>query len=532
MLGHHHQTQGASPMSAPEVSAQDQEQHSPPQGLLSCILRWYDGDAPGLLHLRNVDYQEFGNTLNKLWKEGIKIRFDWDQNSGTVTIRSPLTFYEKVGVWVALVVKDAINKKLEQVAICGRPFVVPGGSSEVMVGHSPQVAMEYRSRVQPDQSLYLLQADEVEEEPSPPQSLLSCILRWYDEGAPGLLHLRNVDFNGFGSTFEGLRFDWDQSTGTVTVRSPPTLYEIVGGWFSRTPVDAINEKLAQVAICGRPSVEPRGSPGVMVGHSPQVAMEYRSRVKPDQSLYLLQVDEDGELVEVQRTAPRIVLETSGTESRQYAIEKAFKYLYETDGAVQAVIICHMTDMSSSTPKPFKAEMAVLRRKETGDVDKDSPLEQCYHHGALDNHPTSHGFTGDSDYGTNTNTESNTACLVSDNSENGAKFDALAREYSRIDPNTHQEQRICCGSPGWIVVYDEDGPEPLEDPTIELDVYDILRACCQRPNDYIMDRRITVPLGRLRRSLFLEVQAIRDPPTITAPTTDIAPVHPDQELPVD
>ncbi|CAE7169826.1 unnamed protein product [Rhizoctonia solani] len=402
MLGHHHQTlpvshviQSAVPISASEASAPVGEEPSPPKNpVLSCILRWYDEDAPGLLHLRNVDFKEFGNTLNELWKEGMKPRFDWDRSTGTVTIRSPSTFYEKAGVWVSGVLSDAINKKLEQVAICGRPFVVPGGSSEVMVGHSPQVVMEYRSRVQPDQSLYLLQADK-----------------------------------------------------------------------------------------------------------------------------------GGKRVQVQRLAPRIVLENSGTESRQYAIEKAFKYLYETGGAVQAVIICHMTNMRLSTPKPFKAEMAVWRRKKTGDVDKDYPLEQCYHHGALKNHPTDHAFFGGSHSGTNTDTESNTACLVSDSLEYGGNFDPVAREYYRIDPNSGEEQHIYRESPGWIMVYDEDGPEPQEDPTIELGVYDILRVCYQRPNDYIVDRRITVPLKSLRRSLFLEVQAIRDPPTTITPTINIARVYP-------
>ncbi|KAL5639768.1 hypothetical protein ACGC1H_006371 [Rhizoctonia solani] len=95
--------------------------------------------------------------------------------------------------------------------------------------------------------------------------------------------------------------------------------------------------LAGVAICGAPWLVHRNAGEVRIG---PLTRDQTSHVQPDQSLYLMQMYADGRKVHVQ-DAPRIIIETSASESRCHIINKVFKYLYETEYAVHAVIVCDM-----------------------------------------------------------------------------------------------------------------------------------------------------------------------------------------------
>ncbi|KDN35199.1 hypothetical protein RSAG8_11774, partial [Rhizoctonia solani AG-8 WAC10335] len=276
---------------------------------------------------------------------------------------------------------------------------------------------------------------------------------------------------------------------------------------------------------------------------------------PDQSLCLMQVDADGNDVYVQEV-PRIVLETSSSESLEHVINKAFKYLYETDYAIQAVVICNFTNTPSSpvdgrksTIKLFKAEIAVWTREESGNLAIDYPHDRCYggdKHNIHDvdnllltSNEGSNTFGGESraadnasdladqksDLGTD---ESNGGVGGSNSAENNSdieegstdssstlSFNPNAQKYSRRVPgDPHHKQWIYLRSSTWTTVYDESitaGQEP--EPVLELDVYDILRPCSQLPGDRIssLKRAISIPLGVLRKRLVVRVKEIRNTP---------------------
>ncbi|KAL5639771.1 hypothetical protein ACGC1H_006371 [Rhizoctonia solani] len=116
--------------------------------------------------------------------------------------------------------------------------------------------------------------------------------------------------------------------------------------------------LAGVAICGAPWLVHRNAGEVRIG---PLTRDQTSHVQPDQSLYLMQMYADGRKVHVQ-DAPRIIIETSASESRCHIINKVFKYLYETERA---------------SSRPFKAEIAVWVREEFGLSTSNYPCDECY-----------------------------------------------------------------------------------------------------------------------------------------------------------
>ncbi|KEP47972.1 hypothetical protein V565_137830 [Rhizoctonia solani 123E] len=234
---------------------------------------------------------------------------------------------------------------------------------------------------------------------SPKDELLSSVLGWLGQGAPRPLHLQPVDFKAFENVLHHLsylgvkpRMDWDTTSHSVTLRVPSELHEVPGGWFAGEALPNINKHLKRVALCGRPSLVSIGSAGLIVGTP---TGDGEKGVQPDQSLYLMQVDADGEDVHVQDT-PRLIFETSANESRRDIIDKVFTYLFEMVG-VHAVVICDLTNVppriaqargatsDATSAKPFKAEIAVWSRKKTGFLDVDYPLDPCYHQEKLGGH---------------------------------------------------------------------------------------------------------------------------------------------------
>ncbi|EUC65940.1 hypothetical protein RSOL_503180, partial [Rhizoctonia solani AG-3 Rhs1AP] len=340
------------------------------------------------------------------------------------------------------------------------------------------------------------------------------------QGAPSLLRPQPVNFRGFETVLRQLsylgvktRYDWDTRSHTGKSESPTELHELPGAWFIQDAAPLINEKLLQTALCGHPRMTCLGSAGLRVGDR---MGERQKGVVPDQSLYLKQINSNGKRVHVQR-APRLIFETSASESRRHIIEKVFEYLFEMIG-VQTAVICDLTNVppqaqsttfDATSAKAFKAEIAVWSRKATGFVDLDYPLDPCYHREELGAHKLGQVLTDswDTSY---LESKANPAAVC--HLVPGRKFDSCAREYSRPNPsNPAEEQRIYRRSPDWIVLYDESTSTGPEEPQpLIFDVYDFLRPCSQHPNSYIPDRSISIPLGDLREEFMTSLQRRRDP----------------------
>ncbi|EUC63679.1 hypothetical protein RSOL_515520 [Rhizoctonia solani AG-3 Rhs1AP] len=327
------------------------------------------------------------------------------------------------------------------------------------------------------------------------------------------------------------RYDWDSKAHTAVLRMPSRFHEIPGAWFTKQVDNVVNPKITNKSVCGTPSLVTSGSVDIPVGPSTGIG---ESSVVPDQSYDLMQIDADGEEVYVQETQ-RIVIETSASESRRHIIEKLFKYLYETDYHVHAVVICDMQNVPSranghGSNRQFKAEIAVWVREELGLASKNPLLDECYggdkHAGYQANSPVpAANEVSDGENGSNLGSwesdgddSDSTSSSMDSTQSHDSPFDPQARKYHRRDPRDPQrKQWIYRRSPTWIPVYDEnvagqEGPQS----ELVLDVYDILRPCTQFPGHHITDRTISIPLGGLRDRLEMEVRMIRNPPPDSPP----------------
>ncbi|KEP46370.1 hypothetical protein V565_202600, partial [Rhizoctonia solani 123E] len=256
--------------------------------------------------------------------------------------------------------------------------------------HRSQLLRNHKAQITPISTIrYSIKA---RNEPSLTNKLSSSVL---GQGAPGLLrpqpgNVRGVEIVSRQLSYLGVktRYDWDTRSHTKAGGAPTELHELPGVWFLRCAMPLINEKLSQTALCGRPSLVTKGSVGLRVGGR---MGEGQKGVVPDESLYLAQIDSNGDEIQVQG-APRLIIETAGSESRRHVIEKVFEYFFEMIG-VQTAVICDLTNVppqaqSTSDARPakaFKAEIAVWTRKATGFVDLDYPLDRCYHREELGGH---------------------------------------------------------------------------------------------------------------------------------------------------
>ncbi|CAE6474840.1 unnamed protein product [Rhizoctonia solani] len=363
---------------------------------------------------------------------------------------------------------------------------------------------------------------------------LESVQEWVNQGARDRLPLRGITFGHLEQVLDQLhnqgykpRYDWDLKTRTAVLRMPSHLHEIPGLWFSDQVKEVVNPKLTNASVCGTPLVVAGGSVDMPV--SPSTEKE-GSSVVPDQSFHLMQIKSDGQRFYVQ-DAPRIIVETSASESRSHIIAKIFKYLYDTDYGVHAVIICDMQNTPSrvdgyGSRKPFKAEIAVWVRKEFGLLASEQLFDECYggdKHAAYQADSVVPAANEGSDGGSESNwgsqetsgddSDSTSTDMNSTQSSYVPPFDPNARTHFRYAPEDPQhKQWIYCRSPTWIPVYDEnavgqEGPQP----ELILDVYDILRPCAQFPGHHITDRTISIPLDALCDRLKEVVWKIRNPP---------------------
>ncbi|CAE6458138.1 unnamed protein product [Rhizoctonia solani] len=297
-----------------------------------------------------------------------------------------------------------------------------------------------------------------------------------------------------------LRYDWDQKSRTAVLKMPTSIHERVGAFFGREGADFIDGGLERLSICGNPFMAPIGSPDIPIGDN-------GSTVCPDQCLCLMQQDADGQEVFVQDD-PRVIVETAVSETRSHVMAKVLSCLHEMRG-LQAAVVCDMKNIpprtfhgarsSSKVAQPFLAEIAVWTRKAVGPLDPDP----CYHREELGDHKLGDtvGFTG--------GLVLDQSHIYSSSPVEGDGFNERAREYFRKDPKyPHELQSIVRRSEEWITLYDASVPIVRGEPEPELvfDVYDFLRPCSRFPHSYISDRKISVPLGVLRRRLVSALQA--------------------------
>ncbi|CAE6474855.1 unnamed protein product [Rhizoctonia solani] len=402
------------------------------------------------------------------------------------------------------------------------------------------------------------------EKQHPFPELMESVLKWVDQGVPRCpdrFHLRDITFEDFERVLDRLhnlgrkpRYDWDSKTHTAVLRMPSLLHETPGLWFVQQVERVVSPKVTDVSVCGTPLVVAGGPVDTQVGPS---TGKGGSTVVPDQSFFLIQIDTDGEQVYVQ-DAPRMIFETSASESRRHIIEKVFKYLYDTDYGVHAVIICDMQNVPSQvnghgSRRPFKAEIAVWVRDEFGLLASKHLFDECYggdkHTGYQANsmvHGANEGSDGDSESNSGNqesggdDSDSTSTDMNSTQSSYEPPFEPDARtHYRRAPEDPQRKQWIYCRSPTWIPVYEENvaGQEGPQSELI-LDVYDILRPCAQFPGHLITNRTISIPLDSLRDRLKSVVWKIRNPPRPRPAPFGLFPVtssphpHPQPSSPVE
>ncbi|KEP45325.1 hypothetical protein V565_287860, partial [Rhizoctonia solani 123E] len=236
-------------------------------------------------------------------------------------------------------------------------------------------------------SLHHSQTQIPPEKQCPFPKVMESVLKWVDQAAPRFpdrFHLRDITFQDLERVLDRLhnlgrkpRYDWDSKAHTAVLRMPSRFHEIPGAWFTKQVDNVVNPKITNKSVCGTPSLVTMGSSIVPVGPSTGIG---GSTVEPDQSYDLMQVDADGKKVYVQ-SAPRMIIETSASEARCHIIDKIFRYLYDTNYGVHAVVICDMQNVPSLADghgRPFKVEIAVWVRDECGLLaSKKQLLDKCY-----------------------------------------------------------------------------------------------------------------------------------------------------------
>ncbi|KAF8595568.1 hypothetical protein BDV93DRAFT_564271 [Ceratobasidium sp. AG-I] len=275
---------------------------------------------------------------------------------------------------------------------------------------------------------------------------------------------------------------------TAAFRMASLIHERPGSWFADQR-SVINKHLSQMALCGRPRVSFASNLRVpkpnSAGHN-----------TPDQALLLDTYFANDEVHSPAR--PRIVLETSCSQTLESVMEKAWDFLYSFRNEVHAVIVCNM-NCPITTKRDFRVSIGVWIRKPTH-VDHDGfpPEVFPYAHESRwrsakvemdqeeeDNAALADSSTSISDGGTS-------ATFFS---EGNTRVDDL--EYNRTYTSPGKEKEIWRRSEKPIEVESavQDEPGPLE--PLVLDAYDILLVCSQHLEGTIDGSEISLPPDELR-----------------------------------
>ncbi|KAG8690873.1 hypothetical protein FRC11_008463 [Ceratobasidium sp. 423] len=401
------------------------------------------------------------------------------------------------------------------------------------------------------------------------------VCNWLRQGVPGVLQVQNISKEELEVLLlkiqelgVKLRYDWDIYSGTLTLRMGNEIHEHPGAWLAEYS-GPISDHLRDVTLCAVPLVRSIGSPSIYQGASLTEAerrpdriaavINRRSTKMPDMALGLsLWNSRQDYFVKVQ-DRPRVVLETSHSQSIGQVMEKTWVYLWEFGMEIHAVIVCDMNNINSG--EPFHARIAVWVRAVTNKAEVDWPTDPCFlelqegeEHPAPSpsspNTPPVEGLLPPSTYSPGSQ---NDPMLYSDRQmgcdQHQEDQSGSSDTWSVLTPEDEfywppgkgeiQADKLIWRRSGWITVYHEGNAEvdalyrenenqpgsdtsESEPPALTLDVYDIMRVCTGLPNQAIKDRfrEIHLPLLPLHQTFRDHVKDLRNV-THRRPTT-IAP----------
>ncbi|KAG8731838.1 hypothetical protein FRC10_001431 [Ceratobasidium sp. 414] len=304
------------------------------------------------------------------------------------------------------------------------------------------------------------------------------------------------------------RYDWSASDRTAVFRMPTMIHNCPGTWLSMC-VPQLQEALRKVARCGEPVLLGHGDSNVKVGSGAEA-----KAMQPDGGIdVVLYFRDSGEERRYHPPYPRIVLETCYSQPVREAEDKAWHYLWNSDGHTQAVIIVDMS-YPVRREKDFKASLAVWTRQETGDDDLDYPCEEIggFKHRlrplpaeSTTNEDPAEPQQGSDECGSPTST------YVSGDTTKGD----ILPPVTKPGPGGDESRKI--QTPGYTVnglprdqvVLDEADATSLEQFALVFDVFRLLRRCPEHPSESPIPCELELPLAPLRSRMLASLSLHRD-----------------------
>ncbi|KAG8684617.1 hypothetical protein FRC08_013598 [Ceratobasidium sp. 394] len=319
----------------------------------------------------------------------------------------------------------------------------------------------------------------------------------------------------------------------------PTLFHEIPGVWLPTIVPLVDAHIQRVALCGNPLVSGGGTFRVKT-------KEHKG--SPDASIMLSHTRGDKHSIDPNLQVPRVVVETAHSQSTGSVMQKAWRYLYESNNAIHAVIVFVF---NPKYPKKVRLQAGVWTREAIGTY-ADFQLDGCHspqsdhiprvveqsdegHGGELDNEEPNEGESSsqeveagdqghvghrvDAQPGTQASPQSAPdsvearptflpEVVASHDFNSGPLTRATGRWFLMQTKSTAAALAIRRRSATPLTVYEEntedgDGQEVLAE-FLVLDVYDILRPCDAHPEKFISDRAIFIPLAALRKDCATQV----------------------------
>ncbi|GAB1528451.1 hypothetical protein RhiXN_04621 [Rhizoctonia solani] len=316
-----------------------------------------------------------------------------------------------------------------------------------------------------------------------------------------------------------LRFDWSALTETAYFKMPGPFHELPGLWLFGQ-CDLINQRLAELAICGIPKVYGLASSDVQLTKGSLVVSRETGKAKsyyqPDGSLYLeyYTTGNPGRPISA-ADSPRVVMEVCFSQSLEDALDKAVDYLHFSDRQIHAVIICDMKYNDPRKKLGFQANISLWMRPPTGNPDEDFPLDECQ--------------LGQADHAIEADTE--------DLAERAESIRSEGTEES-VQPELHFSSYTKSGQAplgiwnrsGWQIIIDEtrEAAEALpSNPQLTMSFYDVVRICNKAPSHAlsVQEQMIPLPLQWLQARLVTQLEKDRQelkPAPVARSTTRSVP----------
>ncbi|KAG9086496.1 hypothetical protein FRC06_003059 [Ceratobasidium sp. 370] len=330
---------------------------------------------------------------------------------------------------------------------------------------------------------------------------------WLKEGAREPLHLCRVELEDVVKVetslrAEGLkpRYDWYSNTKTAIFRMPSEIHECPGEWLC-DQAPWLTAQLRLASRCGEPLVKSGGSSGILL---PGVG-----RPCPDKRLNLF-LDFGSKRVPI--PYPRVVLETTYSQSAEQVLTKAWNYLFHSEKHIHAVIICDMS-YGVSQKKDFWASISVWKREETGDIDEDWPLEATKHvvHEPLPQAPQQEEEEVPAEAPEEDQVGGEPVPSPVSSSETFATGDTTRVELPDRWPGTlgGRTLHIVRRSGPTCIVDERKGETSGIDATLSLEVYDFLRICPQHGDQVVPNDDLHLGLNSLRDDILATLLFMRE-----------------------